>query len=260
MMIIIFILAASTLVLAGYWVGRRNPRHVTVQAPAGGAQLLPVARHLLLGRLVSGMTHELSQSLNVIAMANGNLDYILDGLPMPDEPKAQISSRVQRIASHCHTAAQLISHFHKFGQDNNRDKGVITVGSAIDRAIDTTRADFRPLGVAIETRGDAREMQAVRYHGTIEMITASLLLSMRQTLLDGDNSARPPIFVDAGLNEGGIVITLSCDSESTRSPEGIEAVTTWLASEITRERGGTLTAFSNGPVWFEMRFDHDLIG
>lgn len=257
---ILFALAAAALGLCGYWFGRRAPRPFSIPAPEGGARLLPVARHLLLGRLVSGMTHELSQSLNVIAMANGNLDYILDGLPMPDEPKAQVSSRTQRIAAHCHTAAQIISHFHMFGQDDNPDKGVMTVGSAIDRAIHTTRADFRPLGVTIETRGDARDLPAAGCHGAIEMITAALLLSVRQALAGHDHGASSPIVIDAGMKDGRIVIALACDDAPGRSPEGIDAVTTWLAGEITRERGGTLTSFAKGAIWFEVRLDQNRIG
>ncbi|MDB5685522.1 MAG: hypothetical protein JWR77_111 [Rhizorhabdus sp.] len=255
----LFALAAAMLLLAGYWFGRRNPAQLATPAPERGEQLLPVARHLLLGRLASGMTHELSQSLNVIAMANGNLDYILDGLAMPDEPKEQVSSRVRRIAAHCHSAAQIISHFHMFGQDNSRDKGVMTVGSAIDRAIETTRADFRPSGIGIEIGGDACDLPTIRYHGTIEMITASLLLAMRQILTGCETGASAPIRIEAGQSESELAISLSCETDALRRPEGIDAVTTWLASEITRERGGTLTSFPKGAVWFTLRFDRGLM-
>ena len=43
----LFALAAASLGLGGYWFGRSNP---TKAVPICGDQLVPVARHLLLGR------------------------------------------------------------------------------------------------------------------------------------------------------------------------------------------------------------------
>lgn len=257
-----WILAAAIVMAAagGFLMGRHMARPVSPVFAEGDKRLLPVARHLLLGRLSRGMIHELSQSLSVITMANSNLGYILDGLPIDAAVREQIASRLERIAAHCETASRTITHFRWFGQDGNLDKGVLTIGGALDRSIAATRADFRSSGIIIASHGDALDIPARHHHGTIEIIVTSLLLTMQQALAalpDGGTTGPVRIDVDAVTREQQVVIDLAFDVvvDAAVKPEGIDAVNLWLAARIAAEEGGAVSAYGSLPKWFTVRFD-----
>ncbi|MBO9376748.1 hypothetical protein GG804_08215 [Sphingomonas histidinilytica] len=144
----------------------------------GGPATLPIrsdrvgaiARHFLLGRIAPGLSHDLGQSLNVIIMANSNIAYIVDQLDLSAEERSQLTARIARIGTHSDMAAGMLGLLRWFGRDDARDKGPMTVGSALERAIAAVRPQARAARMAIELRGDALDFPAAARQGAIEMI------------------------------------------------------------------------------------------
>ncbi len=232
---------------AGFAIGRLGPG----RSDGGRADSLsPVARQLMLGRLVSGMTHELNQSLNVIMMAHGNVGYILEGLSLPDDTRQQLSMRIQRVSTHCETASKIMAHYKWFGQEGLADKGPLTVGTALDRAIEAVRYDFRRSAIPITASGDALDLPAPARHGAIEIIAAALLLAMRQVLIETDHATPPPIIVDATMDGAMLTLGFGCEAPGDRTPSGSDAAMVRLARDMLHDRDGALRTPAEGASWY----------
>ena len=218
-----------------------------------------LTRDLLLGRITSGMLHDLSQPLNVIAMANANVGYIVDRLEMDDERRGELTERILRIASHTDRAAQILGLFRGFGRDGDRDRGLMTVGSALERAIAATRSDIRHESVKVELRGNALDYPVLLRHGTVEMLAVAGLLSAFQAFgtSEGDLSSGNVVLI-ADQVDSDIVITLLCtDAEGSPCATGeIDRATMWLVGQVAREGGGDFHRVSgvNQPLCFVLRF------
>jgi hypothetical protein len=238
-------LAGSVAIVAALALGvvlaRYNVRP-KVRVVAGGADsLASMARDLLLGRIASGMLHDLSQPLNVISMANGNLGYIIERLDIAGERREQMIERTQRIAIHTDKAAQVLSLFRWFGRDGSRDQGRMTVGSALERAVAATRSDHRHGVVKVQISGDALDYPVLLRHGTVEMLVVAALLSAFSAFKGVEAShIAGSITLHASQTADGILVMLTClDEDGKACATGeIDREMLWLVSEAARERGG----------------------
>jgi hypothetical protein len=232
-----------------------------------GQWLTATTRYLLLGRIAGGMSHELSQALNVITMANGNLGYILDRVSLPEQQGRQLTERVRKIATHADAAGRILSLYRWFGQDGGRELNAeMTVGSALERAVGATRALARKSGVSIEMRGDGLNHPVPLRHGTIELMTAAALLEVLQRL-----AARPvgsavpePIVLEATRTQTDIEISVLCRTiqlPAAEASDDVARATYDLVAKLAAScRGELRRVGSEGyPVQFLLRLNRDLV-
>jgi signal transduction histidine kinase len=225
--------------------------------PVGSDRVGAIARHFLLGRIAPGLSHDLGQSLNVIIMANSNIAYIVDQLDLSAEERSQLTARIARIGTHSDMAAGILGLLRWFGRDDARDKGAMTVGSALERAIAAVRPQARAARMAIELRGDALDFPAAARQGAIEMIGVAALLDLLATTGEEDGEASRRIVLDASHDGGEVAVRLLSEhmppEEMRRSP--VDQVTLDLASDFAGQCGGEVRQVRrrNDPVQMVIR-------
>lgn len=234
-------------------VDRGGPAALPVRSDRVGA----IARHFLLGRIAPGLSHDLGQSLNVIIMANSNIAYIVDQLDLSAEERSQLTARIARIGTHSDMAAGILGLLRWFGRDDARDKGAMTVGSALERAIAAVRPQARAARMVIELRGDALDFPAAARQGAIEMIGVAALLDLLATTGEEDGEASRRIVLDASHDGGEVAVRLLSEhmppEEMRRSP--VDQVTLDLASDFAGQCGGEVRQVRrrNDPVQMVIR-------
>lgn len=221
-----------------------------------------VTRDLLLGRVTSGMLHDLSQPLNVISMANGNLGYIAEHLDTDDATRQQLLERTARIATHTESAASILTLFRWFGRSAYQDGATLTVRSALSRAVQATRSNVRYHGVEIELDGNALDMFSARHHGRIEMMAVAALLSALSAYgsSDGERTkGRIVLFASGGQEE--IVVEVHCfdlEGEPVQC-KPLDNATLWLIEQVAHEAQGEFRSLThrNDQVQFVFRFERN---
>lgn len=198
-----------------------------------------LTRHLLLGRITSGMLHDLSQPLNVISMANGNLGYIVEHLEISPDERSQMMERIRRIANSTENSSAILSLFRWFGRDGSADQGLSSIRSALERAIAVTRSNVRHSGVTVELQGDALDHRLPIRHGAVEMMAVTALLSAFGGFIapDGHQTRiRGTLLIRADLADGLVRITVNCtDDEGQPSITcEIDRATLWLVEQVAR--------------------------
>ncbi|MDB5715688.1 MAG: hypothetical protein JWO15_3085 [Sphingomonadales bacterium] len=268
-----FLLLPMGAILASF-VGFTATRHINGEDMIGNTRhalgerqwLTETARYLLLGRISGGLSHELSQSLNVITMANGHLGYILGRAGIEEPHGQQLTERVRRIAGNAESAAQVLGQFRWFGQDGGREGEDLTVGSALENAVSATRAAARKSGVPIGVRGDALTYALPLRHGTIEMLATVALLEILQMLsmLPVDDAPPEGIMLEATLTATHIEISVLCAGAGrTRAAasDDIARATYELASKLAWSCRCELRRNNrrNDPVRFILRLNRDMV-
>jgi signal transduction histidine kinase len=231
--------------LGAFYLGINIARHMA-RADArllawGDGGLAVVTRDLLLGRVTSGMLHDLAQPLNVISMANGNMGYIIDHLAIGDEERRQLLERIERISNHTQAAALILSLFRWFGRDGSDDPAALTVRSALDRAVAATRSNVRHNGVAVELQGNALDYLLPTRHGALEMMAVAALLCAFASYLAADGTKkRGKVLLHASLSRAHLVVSVQCVDTEGRPVAGkpMDHATNWLVEQVAHEAGG----------------------
>jgi signal transduction histidine kinase len=228
--------------LCAAFIGAGIARHVAVVDARllawGDRGMVEVTRDLLLGRITSGMLHDLAQPLNVISMANANMDYIIAHLQIDDESRRQLQERVKRIATHTEGAAGILSLFRWFGRDGRDGGGELTVRSALECAVAATKSNVRHHGVAIQLRGNALDHQVPQQHGALEMMAVAALLSAFSSFICADGrKLRGDVLLNAVTTPAHVVVTVECtDAEHQPLPSRrIDEATLWLIEQVAQE-------------------------
>lgn len=248
------------------FIGAGITRHLAVVDARllawGDGGLAEVTRDLLLGRITSGMLHDLAQPLNVISMANANMDYIIEHLTIEDESRQQLQERVKRIASHTEGAAGILSLFRWFGRDGSDGDGQLTVRSALERALAATKSNVRHHGVAVQLRGNALDHLVPDQHGALEMMAVAALLSAFGGFLGTDGiKLRGDVVLHAAVTPAHIVITVeSTDASGRPMPSRrIDEATLWLVEQVALEASSDFRCLvrDRQPVRFIIRLGRD---
>jgi len=209
----------------------------------GDEGLVAVTRDLLLGRVTSGMLHDLAQPLNVISMANGNMGYIAENLAIEEEERKQLLDRVARISQHTQSAANILSLFRWFGRDGNDVSAQLTVRSALERAVAATRSNVRHHDVAVEIKGDGLEYFLPTRHGHLELIAVAILLCAFGSFIAPDGTKKKgKVFLQATTSPAHVIITLRCTDAEGRAVQGkaMDHATAWLVDQVAYEASGDL--------------------
>lgn len=252
--------------LCAAFLGAGIARHVAVVDARllawGDRGLVEVTRDLLLGRITSGMLHDLAQPLNVISMANANMDYIIAHLEIDDESRRQLQERVKRVATHTEGAAGILSLFRWFGRDGRDGGGELTVRSALESAVAATKSNVRHHGVAIQLRGNALEDAVPEQHGALEMMAVAALLSAFGSFIGIDGGKlRGDVLLNAVTTPGHIVITVECtDTQGSPLPSRrIDEATLWLIEQVAQDVASDFRCVvrDRQPVRFIIRLGRD---
>lgn len=238
-------LATIPGMLGAFYLGINIARHMA-RADArllawGDDSLSTVTRDLLLGRVTSGMLHDLAQPLNVISMANGNLGYIVEHLAIDDEERRQLLERIERIAKHNQAAATILSLFRWFGRDGSDDPATLSVRSALERAVTATRSNVRHHGVGVELQGDGLDHQLPARHGALEMMAVAALLCVFASFFDADGSKkRGTVMLEATLSPTQVVVCVRCIDAEGLPVHGkpMDYATGWLVDQVAHEASG----------------------
>nr|WP_047167898.1 hypothetical protein [Sphingomonas sp. Y57] len=252
--------ACATVILYGAYLVAATIMEGDAAAalPVRSDRVGSIARHFLLGRITPGLSHDLGQSLNVIIMANSNIAYIVDQLELSAEERSQLTARIARIGTHSDMAAGILGLLRWFGRDDARDKGAMTVGSALERAIAAVRPQARAARMSIELRGDALDFPAAARQGAIEMIGVAALLDILATTgEEGADESAGRIILDASHDGGEVAVRLLCErmpaEAMRRSP--VDQITLDLASDFAGQCGGQVRQVHrrNDPVQMVIR-------
>jgi hypothetical protein len=228
--------------------------------------LAETSRYLMLGRIAGGMAHELSQGMNVIGMANGNLGYILARADVAEPFNTELNQRIGKIAAHSAAAATMLGQFRWFGLDGGRDGAEMTVGTALERAVMATRAVTRKTGVVVEIRGDAVSHPAPLRHGLIELLASAALAELARMLADRPSESEPPqaIALEATRTQTHIEIAVVCrnnDLTAGTEVEGIDRITYDLVARLAASIQADMRRLdaTHAPVRFLLRLPRDII-
>lgn len=252
--------------LCAAFVGAGIARHLAVIDARllawGDGGLVEVTRDLLLGRITSGMLHDLAQPLNVISMANANMDYIIEHLDIDDESRQQLQERVKRVASHTEGAASILSLFRWFGRDGRDGDGELTVRSALECAAAATKSNVRHHGVSVHLRGNALDHPVPDQHGALEMMGVAALLSAFGSFHGADGKKlRGEVLLHAAMTPAHVLITVECtDTEGRPLPSRrIDEATLWLVEQVAQEASSDFRCLvrDRQPVRFIIRLGRD---
>ena len=228
--------------------------------------LAETSRYLMLGRIAGGMAHELSQGMNVIGMANGNLGYILARADVAEPFNAELNQRVGKIAAHSAAAATMLGQFRWFGLDGGRDGTEMTVGTALERAVMATRAMTRKTGVVVEIRGDAVSHPAPLRHGLIELLASAALSELARKLADRPSQSEPPqaIALEATRTQTHIEIAVVCRNDGLQAGAGVEGIDRITYDLVVRlaasvQAGMRRLDETHAPVRFLLRLPRDIV-
>lgn len=251
--------------LCAFYLGAGASRHLAMVDTLFAWEeegLFPVTRDLLLGRIASGMLHDLAQPLNVISMANGNLGYIVDQLEIEEEYRRQIAERVVRIATHTQAAASILSLFRWFGRDGTDNPQELSVRSALDRAVAATRSNVRHCGVEVELDGNGLDYLLPDRHGVLEVISVAALLCAFASFRGSEGEKRRgKVALHASLSAAHLIVSLECTDTEGRPVPGkvMDHPTRWLVEQVAHEASGDFRAMlrDNQPVRFVIRLGRD---
>jgi len=228
--------------------------------------LAQTSRYLMLGRIAGGMAHELSQAMNVISMANGNLGYILARADVAEPFNTELNQRVGKIAAHSSAAAKMLGQFRWFGLDGGRDQTDLTVGTALERAVMATRAATRKTGVLVEIRGDGVNHPAPLRHGLIELLASAALTELARMLADRPSESEPPqaISLEATRTQTHIEIAVVCRNDrhlTDADIDGIDRISYDLVARLAASAQAEIRRLDpqHAPVRFRLRLPRDII-
>jgi signal transduction histidine kinase len=265
---IAIVLAISVAIasLCACYLGAGLARHLAMADARllvwGDDGLVAVTRDLLLGRITSGMLHDMAQPLNVISMANGNMSYIVDHLEISDQARQQLQERVTRIATHTQNAASTLSLFRWFGRNGSDNHGELTVRSALERALAATRSNVRHHDVTVELQGNALDYLLPARHGELEMMAVAALLCSFASFVGTDGRKHGgKVLLFARLSPAHIVVNVECTDAEGRSMPGrhMDRATLWLIEQVAHEAAGDFRCLvrDNQPVRFILRLGRD---
>lgn len=206
------------------------------------ANMRTVTRDLLLGRITTGMIHDLAQPINVVSMANGNLSYLLERIDGKDHIPL-IEERVQRIAAQTDRAASLLHNFRSFGRADAAAHDVLTVRDALERTRVATISNVRHGGVAIELRGDALDCICNLHVGILQMTVSAALLTVFSSFSGGpDEQRNGTVIIEANLAAEQIIFTVTAigDDHKEVALSRMEPILGLLIGEVVTGVSGRL--------------------
>ena len=232
-------------VLFGVFFGQQFASRSRWETAWSKAEFIELSRDLLLGRITTGLIHDLAQPINVVAMANNNLSYLIDQMRADDPLRKHMIERVSRITEQTEKAGHLLQYFRNFGRHTAELTDDLTVRNVLERAWVTTRSNIRHAGITTEFRGDALDSVIPASHGYLQIMVAAALLGAYSSFpLNSDNQMKGIVVIQARLHSNQIKIAVFCADpvENARIACRFDAVSLALMEELAETVGCQFTA------------------
>lgn len=132
--------------------------------PLAPEQLRQINRLALEARFVSGLAHELNNSMQVMS---GLIELLMDRTDLADETR----SRLEKVSAQIDRASAAVRQVLAYTRDEGRAPGLQDVGALVDRALALRRYRLGRAGIEVvwdrqaarggQVRGDDRQLQQV---------------------------------------------------------------------------------------------------
>jgi two-component system C4-dicarboxylate transport sensor histidine kinase DctB len=148
----------------------------TSQVTLDASQLAQINRLTTIARFVSGLAHELNNSLQVMG---GLVELLADRTDVP--PDAAV--RIQKIGGQADRASGVIREVLTFARDSDWEAGAADLGGVVDRALALRRYQLGRAGIAVTW--DRRPHESFRVAGedrALEQVVLNLLVNAEEAL------------------------------------------------------------------------------
>ena len=169
------------------------------------AQLIQASKMASLGEMSTGVAHELNQPLNVIRLAAGNCQRLLN---RKDIDPDHLIEKLDRIIDQTSRAAQIIDHMRMFGRKENLTPTSINPSRACRDALDMMSEQLRLENIAVTIDLDnARDAIVSGHQIQLEQVIINLLSNARDAINNAGKARRIKLFTT--LSEGAVTISVN---------------------------------------------------
>jgi two-component system NtrC family sensor kinase len=212
------------------------------QLGAMALEPLPVERLAMLGALLPGIAHELSNPLAyVIANLNAVRGVVARFPPMPGVDLEDLRAALDESAEGAERVRQIVSDLKALARTGRRACGPIDVRSTLLAALDLVRAETKHRALVVTNLDEVSAVLADE--AQLGQLFLALLLSATQTMPSGAASTQR-LVASTEMRDGWVTLTvedtgLGLDPDARSRPGEVPVLT--IARAITLELGGTLS-------------------
>ena len=146
--------------------------------PLTPEQLLQINRLTLQARFVSGMAHELNNSLQVMS---GLVELLTDRADLPED----VRNRLQKIGAQTDRAGGVVRQVLGYTRDAGREAQLVDLGAVVDRALALRRYRLGRAGIDVAWERPASLQPVVRgIERHLLQLVLNLLVNAEEALTD----------------------------------------------------------------------------
>ncbi|MBX3502219.1 MAG: hypothetical protein KF889_22495 [Alphaproteobacteria bacterium] len=269
------IITALVLLLAlAILVFDRRVRQEIALREAAADQVLNTTRQLaqaqkmeVVGRMATGMAHEVNQPLTVLQFAvEGLANEIEEGFHRddPDEFGVATLGRLGKMEAQIQRASGIIRSLQGFARHADSKPGVFDVAQTIGSTVDILREQLRTAGIDLEVAPGAPVPAVHGYPNGLQQVLINLIINARDAIKDSapegatparrgrielcarHDTARDAVVIEVADNGPGIpaeALARLFEPFFTTKPTGKgTGLGLSISLEIVRKMGGTLSA------------------
>lgn len=184
-------------------------------------QMLHSAKMATLGQMATGLTHEITQPLNVIHMAISNLMASINAGSVTED---YLSSKLGRVVSQIARAEKIVDHMRIFGRQSDLKGQLFNPKTAIDNAL--SLLDIKLQRDDLDVIVDLPQLpDVVGHQDRLEQVLINLIMNARAAALEYNlnKPTRPLVQISAETAEEWMRLRVS-DNGGGISPEIMDRI------------------------------------
>jgi PAS domain S-box-containing protein len=166
-----------------------------------------------LGRMISGVAHELNNPLTVI---KGYLDLVIAHHPLSDGTKSDL----EKVSHECDRAANLVKNFLDFARDVPTRREPVRINDLIQRLAELRKIELLLAGLDLDLELDPRLPLAMADPDQLHQVLVNLVTNAIQALVERENGPRGKVRVTAAFVGG--LIRISVEDNGPGVPPELE--------------------------------------
>lgn len=222
-----------------------------------------------LGRMASGIAHELNQPLNFVRMAAFNLrEGLKRGLYSPDRTDEKLAGILRQVER----AGAIIQHMRRFGQGASTATEPVLLRSAVDQAMLLVGGQLALANITVDASGCPERLGAQANPLLLEQVLLNMILNARDAICSRiENAPEPPGKITISARRSGDYVALAIADNgtgipaehmktlfepffTTKAPNKGMGLGLSISFDIIRSMGGELLAANTGQgARFEIR-------